>query len=506
MTPVTATLTINRITTENGYSTINMGQTEIIQDTKTILHVINTQEIRLTINAIERNIQNLQLNNDPIIRKQIETLKAKLITMEPQKSVRHRRGLINVIGQASKFLFGTMDDEDRKDITEHLSLVETNNENVVNTVNRQIEINQKFNESISHLKSVIESDRTELTRAFTELTENEKRYMLKQIRLDQILRLNTLEDKINQIIDNVALAKHGLIHPSLLTATEIIDTKIDFLKLKNIKVGALKYNTNTLVLAIKIPNSYKQVDLKFITPIPNKFNLEALLEEYFFIEINNAMYHYLNDVQYEKDLIPVNNCITNKNCTLKENYITEIKKLDESTIICKNMKNENIVNKCDDRNIKLEGNYLITINNCTIHMFNETISNKNMYFTERFYYDETQNYNFTKELNFEEVILKNIVNLKPIKLLRFHKNVQYVIGSTTVILSLTLIIIFFNLLRKHKKLIISIKNIKENNKSKIEEESKEIAKIQENFNLKEGEVTYPIAAHVRYPSLSTLNS
>ena len=184
----------------------------------------------------------------------------------------------------------------------------------------------------------MEADRLELTKSFAELTENEKRYMLKQIKLDQILRLNMLEQKINQIIDNISLAKHGLIHPSLLTTAEIINMKIDFLKLKNTKVGALKYKTKTLILAIKIPDSYEQVDLKFITPIPNKSNLEAVFEEYFFIEINRKMYHYLKDVQYKNELKPVNNCITNKNCTLKENQLTEIKKLDESTLICKNIK------------------------------------------------------------------------------------------------------------------------------------------------------------------------
>ena len=486
--PVTTpTLTIDTITNENGYSIINMGETEIVQDTKIILHLINIQDLRHTIDAVERNIQFLKLQNDPIIRKQIETIKAKVRTIGPNPlNTRQKRGLLNVIGKASNYLFGVMDDDDRQNILEHVTELETNNENTINVVNKQIEINQSFNESIKHFKEIIETDRIDLSKSFSELKENEKQFILKQIKLDQILKLNMLEEKINQIIDNIALIKHGLIHPSLLTLAELTDTKLDILKLKNIKVGTLKYNNETLVIAIKIPNNYEQIDLKLIVPVPNKQNLEIQIQEYYFIELNKTMYHYQNDVQYKKDLIVVNNCITNKNCTLKENYNSEIKRIDESTIICKNLKNENIVNKCDDRKIKLEGNYLITINNCSIYIFNETITNKNMYFVERFYYDETENYNFTKQLNFEEIILKNVVNLKPIKQLKLHKNIHYVIGTTTIIIICILLLIFVNMFKKYKKVILLIKE-------------KETPKILENFNVKGGEVTYPTNSTITSP-------
>ena len=187
---------------------------------------------------------------------------------------------------------------------------------------------------------------------------------------------------------------------------------------------------------------------------------------------------------------------------LKKINSQKLKKLVESTLICKNIKTEKIVNGCDDRNIKLDGNYLIIINNCTMHIFNESISNTNEMFIERFFYEEFENLNFTKELNFEEVVLEKIVNLTPIKLLKIHKNVQYVIGSTTIIFSLIVVLIFVNIVRKHKKLIISIKNIKEENCKALEESYKKVDSSEK--NLKGGGVTSQTTPHIPIPLPRTL--
>lgn len=124
--------------------------------------------------------------------------------------------------------------------------------NSIDSFNKQIEINSHFNDSIIHLKLAIEADRKELNRAYVELSENEKRFILQQLKLNQIMKLKMLEGQINQIIDNTALMKHGLVHPCMLTATEINETKLDFYKLKNVRVGLQRHEEEILILAIKI--------------------------------------------------------------------------------------------------------------------------------------------------------------------------------------------------------------------------------------------------------------
>lgn len=480
----TATLTIDKITTDNGYVEINMGQTEIIQDTKTVIHIINTNELRQTISSIEDNIQRLHVGNDPTIKRELETIYAKITAIEPGKTFRQKRGLVNLIGTVQKWLFGTMDDNDRLEITDHMKIVEENNYNAINNLNKQIEINSHFNETITDLKNIIETDRKQLSQAYEELTANEKRIILQQLKTDQILKLKILEEKLDQILDSIALVKQGLVHPSMLTAVEIRETELDVYKLKNVKVGLLKYDQNRLILALKIPHSYKLVDYKLITAIPTENMMEVIINDQYMVEINGTKYKYDNKIQYKDELEPINNCITKNNCKLKENKVIEIKKLDDSTIICKNMQKVEIVNQCDDRKIKLNGNYLVTINNCTIEILNETFSNNNIEFTDRFFYTEDVTYNFTKQLNFEDIVIKNFANLEHIKLLRFHKNINYIANSTMLIIIVVIIISIIILTKKNKKLKLSIKNCN----SEIPKRDK----IQENFQFNGGEVTYPI--------------
>lgn len=467
-----------------------MGRTEIIHDTQTILHIINIQDLIQTLDSIKNGVKDLQIGDDMTIRKTIENIQAKISAIEPEKT-RHKRGLINIIGTAQKWLFGTMDDNDRQEIIEHLNTIEENDSNAIFNLNKQIKINSHFNDSIFDLKNIIETDRRQLAQTYEELSINEKRIIKQQFKTDQILKLLFLKEKVNQIIDTIAQIKLGMVHPSILTATEITETRLDFYKLKNVKVGILKYDKNRLIIAMKIPNTYKLADFKLITASPTETKHEVIIEDQYVIEINETMYEYNPKILYEKELIPINNCILNHNCKLKENRAIEIKSLDDYTVLCKNMNNIELINNCDDRKINLNGNYLIVLNNCSIQILNQTFSNKNVQFVDRFFYEENVKYNFTKKLNFEEIILKNIVNLKPIKLLKFHKNIHYVIGSSTIILIFVFIFVVINISKKHKTLNVSIKNMKEKYIKNLEENCKETPKIQENFNLKGGEVTYP---------------
>lgn len=52
-----------------------MGQTEIIQDTKTLLHIINTTELKHTVNVIQESILKLRIGTDITIRQQLNQVK-----------------------------------------------------------------------------------------------------------------------------------------------------------------------------------------------------------------------------------------------------------------------------------------------------------------------------------------------------------------------------------------------------------------------------------------------
>lgn len=140
-----------------------------------------------------------------------------------------------------------------------------------------------------------------MTKAFDELSKQNNEIIRKSLYLDQMIKLRYLENKINQIQDNIASAKHNIVHPSILTAEEIEAYNIDFYKLKLIKLGIMKYKDELLVIAIKIPQNYIRTDLKLITPLPNKDFIEIEENNEYIVEIENKILTYQEDTML-KDL------------------------------------------------------------------------------------------------------------------------------------------------------------------------------------------------------------
>lgn len=126
--PGQATLQVNKISESNGFVQIKIREVEIVNTTNTLLHIINIEEVRNILREICINIENLNLHNEEIIRNEINLIESKLRTIVPGEN-RRKRGLINAGGKVFKWLFGTMDDEDRQEIFYHVSITEKNSHN-----------------------------------------------------------------------------------------------------------------------------------------------------------------------------------------------------------------------------------------------------------------------------------------------------------------------------------------------------------------------------------------
>lgn len=138
---INATLTLEKVDSDSGYTEIKLGQTDIILNYDTILHIINPQEIEDITTQLEENLLNANIDTDKtiILEQQINTLKNKIKTLLPH---RHRRGLFNFIGTAHKWLYGTMDNNDREEVENHLNIIDINNHNIIGSVNQQVKINR----------------------------------------------------------------------------------------------------------------------------------------------------------------------------------------------------------------------------------------------------------------------------------------------------------------------------------------------------------------------------
>ncbi|XP_017478687.1 PREDICTED: uncharacterized protein LOC108368353 [Rhagoletis zephyria] len=152
--PTKGLLTSTKLTDQVGFIDIQMRTQEIVKDTDIVLHLINIKEIESVVNEMTDNIILMKTNNKDILHAELLETRNKLMTLVPNPK-RKARGLENAIGSVSKWMFGTMDDNDRQIIQNHLLKTDE-------TVNEQIHINDYFNLAIEQIKNIVRNDRKEI--------------------------------------------------------------------------------------------------------------------------------------------------------------------------------------------------------------------------------------------------------------------------------------------------------------------------------------------------------
>lgn len=463
--PTESTLTIQPLTSDNGYTTIKMFEADLINETKIILHLIKPREIQNIIIDLENNVDSLKKEYRNIINNEIQIVKSKLKSITPSQT-RTKRGLLNVIGSAQKWLFGLMDDEDRQHILEHLEVTKANNHNIIAATNQQITINEHFNRSITMLKDSIKEDRLKIENSINKIQSSYNEIFNNLQFHSLIMKLKILEEKIDQIQDNIASAKYNLFHPSILTAEEIEINNIDFYKLKLIRMGVLIFAEDTIVFAIKIPDSYIHTTIKLIIPLPNENNLEIAQDRELVTEINGIHYTFEQE-KLLKDLKISKNCIFYKNCYWVQNNKTLIETLTDDTILIINAKNTSIYHNCENNNnVKLNKNHVITYNNCTLNINNNIYSNKKTEFYDKIIDLPLTKHDFPRKLTFDEIVLEHIENIKEIKEIKFENEIM-LYGGPTILTIIIITVIITIMCIKRKETIIINKRIRENPPSKV---------------------------------------
>lgn len=475
-------LDIQEIKAEVGFTEIKLNEAELVTESDIIIHIINTEEIMSVLNTFSSNILELETKYRDLLEHTVNHLRHVVQTIIP-KERRSKRGLFNAVGMASKWIFGTMDDQDRVKIEQSLQDLSSNSHQLEINSLQQIRINDQFNKTFNQIKQIIEQDRILIS---TQLDSIQKRGLQENLYLDQLFKIQLLKDKIEHILENIASARHGIFHPNILTDEEIKEYNIDFHKLQYVKLGAAKFENSLIIFAIKIPKEFETIQLRMIMPMPNKNFKEIFGDNEIVFEYKNQMYKYEN-LKTLNELSLSKNCIFSNNCNLIRNNKTEIIEIDQETIVIKNAVKLMINQTCDDRNLTINNNVLIHYNNCTIKILGHKFSNVKAVLHERFYYPKSQNFsNFSTKLTFEDIILESEKNLNKIEHLDQHKNISYVMDVLIIVAFIAFVIIFIK------------------NKIKV------LYRIRENSNLKEGAVMYTtpraVENHVKVPHLEPANA
>lgn len=449
----------------NGYTIVQQENILIPESYNYSLHVIDLNQINEIINHLTTNILLLPTNFSNPLLKAIDKLNDKLVTLGNGHHSLQKRGLVNFLGTISKWITGTMDDEDRQVINAHLNNIDTNNHNIIMNVNNQIKINDNFNTSINKLVNIIEEDR----KIIKDFLRNETSTTNFKISIFEIkLKIQEVDIMISELQDNIILTNLNIIHPSLLTHEEIVEFQINADKVKNLKAGFSKTTTNKLIFLIKIPYKMILINKKLIIPISNVntcYRINSPITST--LEYHGKFYEYdTNKAVYQ--LNKLKHCITEKNCKNTENCNTEIYNIDDGNILIQLANDKKLTSNCDERQFSLQGNYFIKFYNCTINIDNITYYNNikeiaNKYIVPNLDYKPNQ-----FNLNFNKIKLETKNNTKEINEIKFNKIVMYSSISITSVIILICIFIVIYLYYKMKY----------------------PNKIQENLKTNEGRVTY----------------
>lgn len=130
-----------------------------------------------------------------------------------------------------------MDDEDRQNINNHFEIMDGNAHNLITNMNEQIDINNNYNNSINMLLITIQNDRKNVLNVIS--TQNNRINLQVNI-FDLRLRIQEANRILSELQDNIIFTRVNIVHPSLLTHTEITKYKIDAEKMKGIQVEFTK--------------------------------------------------------------------------------------------------------------------------------------------------------------------------------------------------------------------------------------------------------------------------
>jgi len=268
---------------------------------------------------------------------------------------RNKRGLINIVGSVFKYLFGTLDENDRVDIQRKL---ETNAHNSVNLHELNDAI-QLINDGMQKIQNY-ENDSNIINSLLYELMQ--------------------FTEYIEDVEMGMQLSRLGLFNPKLLNYDKL--ENVNSQNILNIKTSTwINYNDNQLLIISHIPINFSLINTVKIIPYPdsNGYQLEYTDTQSYF-ERENKVYNNEN-----KEIN--NECVTNiikhlkPICNFESIHTDEIiKYIEPNTIVTWNLTQTSLKQNCQNsiNNIKIKGNKMIKVTQCKIEI-NSIILSENLF-------------------------------------------------------------------------------------------------------------------------------
>ena len=154
-------------------------------------------------------------------------------------STRKRRGVLNFVGEISKLLFGTLDNDDAEYYNEQIKRFEENSEDMTSLMKQQLYIVKAslatLNDTVSDMEyseKLVQKGLTKLKSYLEELT-SETRTQLNTLTVKMTLEghftrvnsaCNAIQRNLDLIIDSILNAQKGVLQPQIVNPHLIVET------------------------------------------------------------------------------------------------------------------------------------------------------------------------------------------------------------------------------------------------------------------------------------------
>ncbi|KAH1028479.1 hypothetical protein HUJ05_001834 [Dendroctonus ponderosae] len=230
---------------QNPLLPMQLKNAKIIYTKHTLLHYIDLEiltqhfiRLKFYYNKLKLHLSNKSITNPISYQASLDNIlfrteyltnvtENKLQNLYP--NFRQKRGLLNIVGQASKWLFGILDNEDGKKYNQAISKLQLDQKNLINHVNDQISLSKhlikNFNKTITILddnQRVLQKSVNLLTNTVDNKINNLQSYLTFQSVLSQInLDCQNLITYLDNLEDAIMFAKLNTLHNSIISIPEL---------------------------------------------------------------------------------------------------------------------------------------------------------------------------------------------------------------------------------------------------------------------------------------------
>lgn len=295
-----------------GIVPLELGNARTITDYKHLIHIINLQAHADNIQKTKETIDQFETTRFAetalkTTKLRLDELIAELNLLTPK--IRKKRGLVNALGSAIKFITGNMDYKDAENLNRNIEYLQTKNGQIENTLNQQLILNTNMIQRFENITNHINKEQHIITQSIKNMQDQTRNSLNPTIntiiQMQQLNQINYNIDILTQHLNNIAealiLSKMNIIPKIILDPKELtemhntLNNTIDILSPEHIyellELTAYYNNTN-IIFNIQIPiisnTTYKFFHI-ITTPI-NK-TLKIISEDYALIN-NNSVTSY----------------------------------------------------------------------------------------------------------------------------------------------------------------------------------------------------------------------